>query len=393
MKGFDKHIQLFVGFVELGAAVAAMTIWGWQAAALVVLASLLLTFLLWLWASGRPNKPALTFLAIAVAGTIAALIVVVNRNPEPSVEIRSHSNGDKVNLTAETREDGGVNRTFVLSGVYANLPSNPPLEVYLLSANPGEEQWWVWNTTRRGEDGWQTKVIVGSASPGKPYRLMAIIADPNRVRALTPQGDNELIVTNINRQLAPEVQSEQVDVTIGNIGDQVQIVPTPTTESVVTETIIPSEPQSTPGTIPTAVTSLPIAGNCSVPVQQMVLLRDAHLAPARESADEVHFSTDGVDLGSFDVAQVKIDVHGTTLEGGDASALHLDQSDWRYASLSEHVDPIEGLQTVIIPLDQFRSNAGIVLDRTDEVGGGGVRIWTSQEDVKVDIQEIALVQC
>ncbi|KKR33148.1 MAG: hypothetical protein UT63_C0023G0011 [Candidatus Gottesmanbacteria bacterium GW2011_GWC2_39_8] len=90
-----------------------------------------------------------------------------------------------------------------------------------------------------------------------------------------------------------------------------------------------------------------------------------------------------------DTLQLTYNLHGTTILGGDASAIIFDQpygGNWHYISLSNYgKNGMDGIQTVNIPLSRFPG-----LDATKPVGTFHARFWHSRS-FNIEITKAKLI--
>lgn len=106
--------------------------------------------------------------------------------------------------------------------------------------------------------------------------------------------------------------------------------------------------------------------------------------PAAQSSAEASKNVGTAALSGFDTITLRINLHGATLLGNDASALYLDQNGgWKYVSLSNYVNNgLDGWQTVSVPLTDFQG-----FDQTASFDRLGLRFWVSNDSM-IDVDDI-----
>jgi len=124
-----------------------------------------------------------------------------------------------------------------------------------------------------------------------------------------------------------------------------------------------------------------------------ILINKTWTLSGNDGAVEAYASPHPDVLKGQSMLKVTYDLHGTCLLGDDASALIFDQQDWKYISLSKYGKNCQdGVQTVIIPLSDFKGQDGQSLDANAPLDPNGkfhVRIWHSAS-FSIDIHKAEL---
>jgi hypothetical protein len=107
--------------------------------------------------------------------------------------------------------------------------------------------------------------------------------------------------------------------------------------------------------------------------------------PSGSSAESARQVTSAA-LTNYTAISVRINTHGASLLGNDASALYLNQGGWKYVALSNYIQQgLHGWQTVEIPLTDF-----LGFNKANAFSQLGFRFWVIGAST-IDIDEIVFI--
>jgi hypothetical protein len=111
--------------------------------------------------------------------------------------------------------------------------------------------------------------------------------------------------------------------------------------------------------------------------------RFLRFTPPVDGAAEAWYDVNKPELAEYDAIRLRINTHGAALLGNDASALYLDQDDWKFVALAEYDVTQNDWQPITIPISAFE---GFNKDAT--FVRFGFRFWTDTPNTTIDVDDI-----